>query len=180
VQRVRTFSHALGTVRMGTDPGDGAARRRTAGCAGRTTCYVVGRQRPAHRRRRNPSLTIAAHALRAGERIACRLRSRPREHGGLTAMPRRPRTSSSWAAAPAAAAHSRTARADARARAPVLREPHRPAKAAAFERRFRGAGSYGTYEAALADGRTDVAFVATPPSSHLELTLAALARGQST
>ena len=51
-------------------------------------------------------------------------------------------------------------------------------KAAAFERRFRGAGSYGSYEAALADGRIDVAFVATPPASHLELTLRALRSGK--
>lgn len=77
----------------------------------------------------------------------------------------------------AAAAHSRTL---ARMRAPVRRfyASRSAAKAADFERRFRGAGSYGTYEAALADGRTGIAFVATPPSSHLELTLAALGEGK--
>lgn len=53
-----------------------------------------------------------------------------------------------------------------------------PERAAAFERRLRGAGSYGSYEAALADGRIDAAFVATPPSSHLELTLQALRSGK--
>jgi predicted dehydrogenase len=53
-----------------------------------------------------------------------------------------------------------------------------PEKAAELERRFRGSGSYGSYEAALADGRIDVAFVATPPSSHLELTLRALRSGK--
>ena len=47
-------------------------------------------------------------------------------------------------------------------------------RAMAFERRFGGSGSFGSYEAALADGRMDVAFVATPPASHLELTLEAL------
>lgn len=47
-------------------------------------------------------------------------------------------------------------------------------RAMAFERRFGGAGSFGSYQAALADGRMDVAFVATPPASHLELTLASL------
>jgi UDP-N-acetylglucosamine 3-dehydrogenase len=51
-------------------------------------------------------------------------------------------------------------------------------RAADFERRLRGAGSYGCYEAALADGRIDVAFVATPPPSHLELTLQALRSGK--
>ena len=53
-----------------------------------------------------------------------------------------------------------------------------PRKAAAFEERLEGAGSFGSYEAALADGRMDVAFVATPPPSHLALTLAALRHGK--
>lgn len=77
----------------------------------------------------------------------------------------------------AATAHSRTL---ARMRAPVRRfyASRCAGRAAAFERRWEGAGSYGTYEAALADGRTDVAFVATPPASHLQLTLAALGEGK--
>jgi predicted dehydrogenase len=75
------------------------------------------------------------------------------------------------------AAHSRTL---ARMGAPVRRfyASRSGERAAAFESRFRGAGSYGSYEAALADGRTSVAFVATPPSSHLELTLRALRAGK--
>lgn len=74
-------------------------------------------------------------------------------------------------------AHSRTL---ARMHAPVRRfyASRSPEKAAALERRFRGAGSYGGYEAALADGRIDAAFVATPPSSHLELTLSTLRSGK--
>ena len=55
------------------------------------------------------------------------------------------------------------------------RDPH---KAAAFEEELRGAGSFGSYEAALADGRMDVVFVATPPPSHLALTLEALRSGK--
>lgn len=51
-------------------------------------------------------------------------------------------------------------------------------RAMAFERRFGGAGSFGSYRAALADGRMDVAFVTTPPASHLELTLDALRLGK--
>src|SRR5512143_890752 len=51
-------------------------------------------------------------------------------------------------------------------------------KAMAFERRLHGSGSFGSYAAALADGRMDVAFVATPPATHLELVLEALARGK--
>ena len=70
--RIWTFSHALGTVRMGTDPRtsplDGAGRYRgvenlviTDGSALPTSASV------------NPSLTIAATALRAGTLLAQRL-----------------------------------------------------------------------------------------------------------
>jgi predicted dehydrogenase len=51
-------------------------------------------------------------------------------------------------------------------------------KAMAYERRFHGAGSFGSYEAALADGRMDVAFVATPPDTHVEWVLQALEQGK--
>ncbi|HEY6554357.1 MAG TPA: Gfo/Idh/MocA family oxidoreductase [Vicinamibacteria bacterium] len=75
------------------------------------------------------------------------------------------------------AAHSRTLR----ALSPEVRcfFASRPAeKAMAFEKRFHGAGSFGSYGAALADGRMDVAFVATPPDLHLGLALEALDRGK--
>jgi UDP-N-acetylglucosamine 3-dehydrogenase len=52
------------------------------------------------------------------------------------------------------------------------------ARAEEFSRRFRGAGSFGSYGAAIADPRVNVVLVATPPASHLELTLAALAAGK--
>ena len=52
------------------------------------------------------------------------------------------------------------------------------AKAEAFDRELGGSGAFGSYEAALADPRIDAVLVATPPSSHLELTLAALAAGK--
>ncbi|HEX6751756.1 MAG TPA: Gfo/Idh/MocA family oxidoreductase [Longimicrobium sp.] len=60
------------------------------------------------------------------------------------------------------------------------------AKAEAFARKYGGAGAfwadagnaYGGYGAALQDARVDVALVLTPPSSHLHLTLAALAQGK--
>ncbi|HET8653935.1 MAG TPA: Gfo/Idh/MocA family oxidoreductase [Longimicrobiaceae bacterium] len=51
-------------------------------------------------------------------------------------------------------------------------------RAEAYARKYGGAGSFGSYEAALADERVDVALVATPPRSHLELALAALAAGK--
>jgi predicted dehydrogenase len=53
-----------------------------------------------------------------------------------------------------------------------------PERAMAFERRFGGGGSFGSYQAALEDGRMDAVLVATPPQLHLELTLAALAHGK--
>jgi predicted dehydrogenase len=51
-------------------------------------------------------------------------------------------------------------------------------RAMEFERRLQGSGSFGSYAAALADGRMDVAFVATPPALHTELVLEALERGK--
>lgn len=51
-------------------------------------------------------------------------------------------------------------------------------KAEAFSRRYSGAGSFGSYQAALEDRRVDAVLVATPPATHLELTLAALAHGK--
>jgi UDP-N-acetylglucosamine 3-dehydrogenase len=52
------------------------------------------------------------------------------------------------------------------------------AKAEAYNKEFGGAGAFGSYEAALADPLVDAVLVATPPSTHLELTLAALAAGK--
>lgn len=52
------------------------------------------------------------------------------------------------------------------------------ARAEEYRRRFAGEGAFGSYEAALADPRVQVALVATPPASHLALTLAALSAGK--
>jgi UDP-N-acetylglucosamine 3-dehydrogenase len=52
------------------------------------------------------------------------------------------------------------------------------ARAAEYDRRYRGAGSFGSYSAALADPAVDVVLVATPPASHLQLTLQALRAGK--
>jgi UDP-N-acetylglucosamine 3-dehydrogenase len=51
------------------------------------------------------------------------------------------------------------------------------ARAEAFNAELGGAGAF-TYDGALADPRIDAVLIATPPSSHLELTLAALAAGK--
>jgi UDP-N-acetylglucosamine 3-dehydrogenase len=51
-------------------------------------------------------------------------------------------------------------------------------KAAAFAQRTGGAGWYNSYEAALADARTDIAIVVTPPAQHADLAMAALHAGK--
>ena len=66
---VKTFSHALGTVRMGVDeqtsPLDGEGRYR-----GLDNLYVVDGSALPRSAALNPSLTIAANALRIGARLA--------------------------------------------------------------------------------------------------------------
>jgi UDP-N-acetylglucosamine 3-dehydrogenase len=52
------------------------------------------------------------------------------------------------------------------------------ARATALARRFGGVGAVGSYAAALVDPRIDTVLVATPPDSHLELTLSALEHGK--
>lgn len=52
------------------------------------------------------------------------------------------------------------------------------AKAEEYARRFGGEGAFGSYEEAIADPRIDTVVVATPPNSHLDLTLKALDAGK--
>lgn len=54
-----------------------------------------------------------------------------------------------------------------------------PAAAEKFARHYGGAGFFGSYAAALDDERIDTVLVATPPHSHLELTLRALEYGKN-
>lgn len=51
-------------------------------------------------------------------------------------------------------------------------------KAGAFCREWKGHGHFGSYEAALHSADVDVVLIATPPDSHLELCLAAVAAGK--
>jgi UDP-N-acetylglucosamine 3-dehydrogenase len=51
-------------------------------------------------------------------------------------------------------------------------------RAAEYSERFHGAGSFGSYEAALVSPNVHVVLIATPPSSHLDLTLRAIAAGK--
>ncbi len=53
-----------------------------------------------------------------------------------------------------------------------------PALAERYNREYRGAGAFGSYAAAIADPRVAAVVVATPPDSHLDLTLAALEAGK--
>ena len=51
-------------------------------------------------------------------------------------------------------------------------------RADAFARDWNGEGSFHSYGAALVDDRIDTVLIATPPDSHLDLTLAALQQGK--
>ncbi len=51
-------------------------------------------------------------------------------------------------------------------------------RAEAMNREVSGDGAFSSYEGAIADSRVTCAVVATPPSTHLDLTLAALAAGK--
>jgi choline dehydrogenase-like flavoprotein len=73
VQPIRTFSHALGTVRMGTDPLESALDEECR-LRGSENLYVVDGSAFPTSGAVNPSLTIAANALRAGRRLAARCR----------------------------------------------------------------------------------------------------------
>ena len=47
-----------------------------------------------------------------------------------------------------------------------------------YSRKLGGAGAFGSYREAMEDPRIDVVLVATPPDSHLDLTLEGLAQGK--
>ncbi|MCB0520016.1 MAG: Gfo/Idh/MocA family oxidoreductase [Lewinellaceae bacterium] len=51
-------------------------------------------------------------------------------------------------------------------------------KAADFNKKFNGSGHFASYEAAIQSPQIDVVLVATPPDSHLELTLQAVRAGK--
>lgn len=51
-------------------------------------------------------------------------------------------------------------------------------KAAAFQQKFKGDRAFGSYEEAIISAETDVVFIATPPDSHLDLTLQAVRAGK--
>jgi choline dehydrogenase-like flavoprotein len=65
VHHIRTFSHAVGTVRMGTDPATSALDENCQ-FRGVDNLYVVDGSFMPTSAALNPSLTIAANALRVG------------------------------------------------------------------------------------------------------------------
>jgi choline dehydrogenase-like flavoprotein len=77
--RIDTFSHAVGTVRIGADPRNSAL---DANCRfrGVDNLYVVDGSAMATSAAVNPSLTIAANALRAAHLLVGHS-SAPKEHG---------------------------------------------------------------------------------------------------
>lgn len=68
VHRIRTFSHAVGTVRMGDDPRESALDEYCR-FRGVENLFVVDGSFMPTSAGLNPSLTIAANALRAGDEI---------------------------------------------------------------------------------------------------------------
>jgi choline dehydrogenase-like flavoprotein len=69
VHRIRTFSHAAGTLRIGTDPAS-APLDEWGRFRGIENLYVADGSFMPTSGAVNPSLTIAAHALRCGEHVA--------------------------------------------------------------------------------------------------------------
>jgi UDP-N-acetylglucosamine 3-dehydrogenase len=53
-----------------------------------------------------------------------------------------------------------------------------PRSADEYDRKYKGVGTFASYAEAMADERVQAIVVATPPDSHLELTLAALEAGK--
>jgi len=73
--------------------------------------------------------------------------------------------------------HSKTLRAFS-ADVECLYASRNPEKAAEYNTRYHGHGSFGTYEDAFHDPSVKVVFIATPPAHHLDLTLRALRAGK--
>jgi choline dehydrogenase-like flavoprotein len=69
VHPIRTFSHALGTARMGCEP-KASALDPTCRFRGLENLYVADGSVFPTSAAVNPSLTIAANALRVGEHVA--------------------------------------------------------------------------------------------------------------
>src|SRR5690606_36429231 len=196
VHRIRTFSHAAGTLRIGVDaassPLDEWGRFR-----GLENLYVADGSFMPTSGAVNPSLTIAARGLRGGERVppalaegsahAPRPAPRPRGPRNPRSSPHRGTTDAMTTRPPlrlaflgcglAARMHARTLR-RFKDEALCYFASRRPGVAWEHARRYGGAGAFESYDAALADPRIDAALVLTPPALHLEWTVRALEAGK--
>jgi predicted dehydrogenase len=76
----------------------------------------------------------------------------------------------------AAAMHARTLRRFAQVELYFASRDAR--RAEKFRQKFGGRGAFGSYEAGIADPRVNVVLVTTPPASHVDVALAALAAGK--
>jgi choline dehydrogenase-like flavoprotein len=74
VRPIETFSHALGTVRMGDDPTT-SALDATCRFRGLENLYVVDGSAMPTSAGVNPSLTLSANALRVGEHVTATLQA---------------------------------------------------------------------------------------------------------
>ena len=79
VHRIRTFTHAVGTVRMGLDP-TASALDAHGWFRGLGNLYVADASALPTSAGVNPALTIAAHALRVGQHVTTTL-AREARHG---------------------------------------------------------------------------------------------------
>jgi choline dehydrogenase-like flavoprotein len=79
VHHIKTFSHAVGTLRMGTDPSN-SALDLDCRFRGVDNLYVVDGSFMPTSAGLNPSLTIAANALRVGALLTGRASAEPPEH----------------------------------------------------------------------------------------------------
>jgi choline dehydrogenase-like flavoprotein len=89
VHRIRTFSHAVGTVRMGIDPTSSALDDH-GWFRGIDNLYVADGSALPTSAGVNPALTIAAHALRVGQHLTTTL-VRESGHGRHPGRPPHPR-----------------------------------------------------------------------------------------
>ena len=167
---IETFSHAVGTVRAGVDPDQFGAGRCVPLSRGR---QPVRSGRIVHADGRRGESQLDDRGECTPHRVA---RARARRMTSIESVARQPIRLAFLGCGGVTASHSRTLRAF-RDRVSCLYASRDAARAADFNRRFEGAGSFGSYEEAMTSDDVDAVLVATPPDSHLSLTTGALRAG---
>ncbi|MBK6488850.1 MAG: Gfo/Idh/MocA family oxidoreductase [Gemmatimonadetes bacterium] len=133
-----------------------------------------------------PSLTIAANALRIGTLLTGRAALRAMGRQQLPVLERSAHAPESSSRAPVALVFLGCGDITKRHSTRLRRFRHLAryhasrdlARAASMDQDVGGSGAFGSYDEALADARVTCAVVATPPATHLALTLAALEAGK--